>query len=80
MIFHTNFKEPRPIRLTEKTRKFAFDSLNAKYGKNTCETMDVILDRTVAFNTITEIEKYNQAIYEIAKCCPLRICEGELIS
>lgn len=35
MLFPTLYSEPRPIRLSEATRRFAYDSLNHVYGLDT---------------------------------------------
>lgn len=44
MNFYTAYKDPRPIRLSEDTRKFAHESLNFKYGKDTKRNRAVSLD------------------------------------
>ena len=80
MEFYTQNGRKRPVRLSEATRKFAFDSLNRKYGLETLETMSVSLDDIENYESLTELEKYNHAIMRIAKEAPVRICEGERIS
>ena len=44
MEFYTQNGNKRPVRLSEKTRQFACDSLNRKYGLNTLKRMGVSLD------------------------------------
>ena len=44
MNFYTQNGRKRPVRLSESTRKFAFDSLNRKYGLDTIKNMGVSLD------------------------------------
>lgn len=80
MKFYSATNLERPIRLTEETRQFAFESLNRKYGKDTMENMSIALDSVAGFEEMSEIEKYNSAIYEISANAPLRICPGEKLS
>ncbi len=70
----------RPVRLSEKTRLFAYESLGHKYGLDTKKTMFVTMDGTPGFDQLTNIEKYDAAIMKIAAEAPLRVCDGELIS
>ncbi len=70
----------RPIRLSKETRKFAFESLNHKYGKDTWETSGVSMDDYEGFDKLSPLQKYDAAIERIAKTAPIRICEGEKIS
>ena len=70
----------RPIRLCEETRKFAFDSLNHKYGQDTWSTPAVSMDDYKGFENLTSLEKYDAAIEQISKMAPIRICNGERIS
>ena len=44
--FASPMKDGRPIRCTEKTRIFAKESLDGKYGREALETMMVSLDDT----------------------------------
>ena len=43
----------RPVRLSEKTRLFAYESLNRKYGLDTRKTPSVTLDSSEG---MTELE------------------------
>ena len=80
MEFYTSSGSERPIRLSEKTRLFAYESLNHKYGLDTKKTPHISLDHIENFDSKTELEKYNAAIYEIVSKAPVRICENEKIS
>lgn len=80
MEFYTSSKNKRPIRLSEKTRQFAYDSLNHKYGLDTDKTPNVDLNYIKDYTKLSPLERYNIAIYEIVKNAPIRICDGELIS
>ena len=80
MEFYTQNGNLRPIRLSEATRKFAYDSLGRKYGLDTIKTMSVSLDDIKDYETLSEIEKYNLAITRIAETAPIRICEYEKLS
>ncbi len=70
----------RPVRLSEETRLFAYESMNHKYGKLAIETPCVDIDDCSGFERLTPIEKYDLAIARVAEKAPVRICEGELVS
>jgi len=80
MEFYTSSGLKRPVRLSEETRQFAYESLNHKYGTDTRKTPSVSLDHIKNFESMSETEKYNAAIYEIVTNAPIRICENEKIS
>ena len=80
MLFPTLYSELRPIRLSEATRRFAYDSLNHVYGLDTKKTPCVFLDHIQNFKELSALEQYDAAIYEIAAKAPLRIVPGELLS
>ncbi len=80
MQFYTQNSRVRPIRLSEETRRFAYDSLNKRYGLETLKTMGVSLDGVEGFNALPNIEKHDIAIRKIAEEAPIRVCEGERIS
>lgn len=80
MEFYTSSDIKRPIRLSEKTRRFAYESLNHKYGLDTIKIPNVSLNHIENYEKMSALEKYNAAIYEIVTKAPIRICENELIS
>ena len=82
MEFYTPKGLTRPVRLCESTRKFAYESLNHKYGLDTRKTMAIALDDIdeATFSSLTKLEKYDLSIERIVKEAPLRICEGERVS
>ena len=82
MEFYTPKGLTRPIRLCESTRKFAYESLNHKYGLDTRKTMAIALDDIdeATFSSLTKLEKYDLSIERIVKEAPLRICEDERLS
>ncbi len=80
MEFYTQNGKQRPVRLSEKTRQFAYDSLNRKYGLDTLKTMSVSLDDFENFSELSTLKKHDLAIKRIAENAPIRICEGEKIS
>ena len=69
----------RPKRLSEATRRFAFDSFEHKYGQDTRKAPAVSLDDIEGFESLSPLQKYDAAIERIAKASPIRICEGEMI-
>lgn len=80
MEFYTSSKYKRPIRLSEETRRFAYDSLNHKYGLDTDKTPNVDVSHIENYKNLSSLERYNLGVYEIVTKAPLRICDGELIS
>ncbi len=80
MEFYTQNGKRRPIRLSEATRGFAYDSLNRKYGLDTLRVMSVSLDDVCGIDSLPPIERYDLAIKRIAERAPIRICEGERLS
>jgi len=79
-MFYTCADKPRPVRLSEKTRKFALDSLNGKYGDDTMRNFSASSDTIPNFDNLSELEKYDAAIKKICETSPIRICENEKIS
>ena len=57
---------PRPVRLREETRQFAFDSLNGKYGQELRESDHLALRREEA-EGLTPYQLYDLLIMKIAK-------------
>ncbi len=82
MEFYTAYKEGRPVRLSEETRKFAYESLNHKYGQDTRKTPFVSLDYVPEedYSSMSPLDRYDLAIRTIASKAPIRICDGEKIS
>ena len=80
MEFYAQNGNKRPVRLSDKTRQFAHDSLNRKYGLDTLKTRSVSLDDIEHFNELSNLQKHDLAIKRIAENAPIRICEGERIS
>lgn len=80
MEFYSPTGIRRPVRLSEQTRKFAWDSLNHRYGKDTWKTEAVTLDDIAGFKELSPIGQYDAAVARIAAEAPIRICGGELIS
>lgn len=80
MEFYSQNHTKRPVRLSETTRRFAYDSLNRKYGLDTLKTMGVSLDDIENIDALSTMAKHDLAIWRIAEQAPIRICEGERIS
>jgi formate C-acetyltransferase len=70
----------RPVRLCEKTRKFAWESLDHKYGLDTRKTDMIPLDEVPEFESFGPLDRYDTAVRMIAENAPVRICEDELLS
>ncbi len=80
MEFYTSYKDPRPVRCSEATRLFAYESLNHKYGLDTKKVENALLDHIEGISDMELFDQYDIAIEEIVKQAPIRICEGEKIS
>lgn len=79
MTFSTAASTPRPIRLQEATREWAYTSMQGKYGDEAMRHLDLSLDHIEGFEVLSELDQYNRAIREIAERAPIRICEAERI-
>lgn len=78
MKFYTAYKEPRPVRLCEATRQFAYDSLeHHRYGQEAMQTPAVAMDSIEGFAELTPLEKERHILREISEKCPLRLIPGE---
>ena len=74
MEFYTSFSEKRPVRLSEETRKFAYESLyEHKYGLESKLIRNINVTNDPGFGDMTTLEQYNRAIYLIATMAHLRI-------
>ncbi len=81
MTFDTVALTPRPVRLPEETRRFAYESLEEhRYGLATMETPAVTLDHIRGWDALTPLEKQDLAIREIAEKAPIRLIDGERLS
>ena len=78
--FYTPKGFRRPVRLSEETRRFAYESLGHKYGLDTRKTDAIVLDDEPGFESLSPYEKYDLAVRRIAENAPVRICEGEKLS
>ena len=70
MIFYAQNGKIRPVRLSEMTRKFAYDSLIRNYGLDTLKVKAVSLDDVKGFSELSDVEKYDIAIKRIAGAYP----------
>ena len=80
MTFDTPNGLERPVRLSEATRQFAYESLHHKYGLDTRRTDAVSLDDLPGFDAMTPLEQYDAAIARIAAAAPIRLCPDERLS
>jgi len=79
MLFPTASNIPRPVRLCEATRAWAYESMHGKYGDEAMKYHSVAMDSVEGFETMTDLEKYDAMIRRIAESAPLRICPEERI-
>ncbi len=80
MEFYTCANYPRPVRLSEGTRRFAYESLECKYGLEAMKTPCVVMDDVAGFDNMSNLERYNACISEMVRQAPVRVCEGEMLS
>ncbi len=81
MTFYTVSKEPRPIRLSEGTRTFAYTYLEQHLGgQEAMEHPAVPMDHIEGFDALSPLEKYDLSIREIVEKAPIRLFPGERIS
>ncbi len=78
--FYTAISQPRPMRLSEAARQFAYESQQGRYGTETKQHMGVSMDDVEEFAALSPQEQYDRMIEKIAKEAPIRICEAERIS
>jgi len=79
MLFPTASNIPRPIRLKESTRAWAWESLHGKYGDEAVKNGHLTADDIDGFDSLSDIQKYDACIRRIAESAPLRICDEEKI-
>ncbi len=79
MIFPTASLQPRPIRLSERTRDWAWRSMHGEFGDDALSHMAVSLDDINSFDQLSDIDKQDIGIRRIAEAAPLRICPEELL-
>ena len=80
MEFYTVHTSPRPVRLSEATRQFAYDSLeNHVYGQEAMKTPAVTMDHIAGFADLTPLDKERLILAEIAEKAPIRLIQGERI-
>jgi len=77
--FYSALEGTRPSRTSEKTRKFAYDSLNAVYGRQTHNTPSLAADKIAGFAAMSPSDKYDCAIKLIASEAPIRFAPDELL-
>ena len=79
MIFPTASLEPRPIRLSDAIRSWAWRSMHGEFGDDALSHMAVSLDDIEDFEQLSDIDKQDIGIRRIAEQAPLRICPEELL-
>lgn len=82
VVFQSPMKAPgekRPVRLSKETRKFAYDALNAVYGRALSKSPHVAMDDVPGFEEMSNYQKYDAIIRKIATEAPIRFCENELL-
>ena len=79
MKFYTACNEERPVRLSEQTRRFAWESLQGRYGTEAAATPHVVIPDMEAFEKLSDYGQYDAALRLIVTQAPLRLCEGESV-
>lgn len=78
-VFPTASKTPRPIRLPEEVREWAWESLHGKYGDKAMVHPSVLLDDGEELEGLSLLKRYGLVVRRIAELAPLRLCEHEKI-
>ncbi len=80
MEFYTVSKDPRPVRLSETTRQFAYESLELhRYGLDAMNTPAVTMDHVEGFTALSPLEQERLILKEIAEKTPVPLRPGERI-
>lgn len=79
MEFPTASATKRPVRLPARVRKWAWESMQGKYGEEAMQTPYVTITKE-GFEKLTDYEKYDYMIDLIVNKAPIRVCEEELVS
>ena len=80
MKFYTVYKDPRPVRLCEATRQFAYESLELHtFGLDAMKTPAVTMDHIEGFAALSPLEKERLILMEIAEKAPVSLRFGEQI-
>jgi len=77
--FYTVSEEPRPVRLPEEVRQWAWDSLHGKYGDEAVANYAVAMDDLPGIEEMTLEEKVDAAVLRIAKEAPIRVTPCEAV-
>ena len=78
MEFYTAYREPRPVRLSEATRQFAYESLELHaFGLEAMKTPAVTMDHIEGFATLSPLAKERLILREIAEKAPVSLRVGE---
>ncbi len=80
MIFSTASDTPRPIRLREEVRAWAWESLHGKYGDEAMANGCVYMDDVPGFARMSDFDQYDIMVRKIVEEAPVRICPYERIS
>lgn len=79
--FPTASREPRPVRLPEATRRFAFESLRARWGRETEAAPFLEAEGAIpGFAEMDALDRHDAAVRLVAGRAPLRIVPGERLS
>ncbi len=80
MEFYTVYRDPRPVRLSESTRQYAYESLELHaYGLEAMKTPAVTMDHIEGFEVLSLLEKERLILWEIAEKTPVPLRFGELL-
>ena len=69
----------RPVRLSEETRRFAWESLNGKYGRELIASDHLTMSRDEA-RGLSAYQLYDRLIARIAREAPVRVIPGEMLA
>lgn len=78
-LYTASEKNTRPVRLSEETRALAFEALSGRWGSEALTHPNVSMDFIPAeeWNQMSNFDKHDAIINEIAEKAPVRIIPGE---
>ena len=79
MIVFRSASCQRPVHLSEETRRFAFDSLNGKYGQEIRKSDHLLLKRE-EYKGLSRYRLYDLLVSMIVREAPIRVIHGEMLA
>ena len=79
LTFYTPCATPRPVRLSEETRRFAWESLHGKYGDEAMTHYALPMDGIPGFADMNDYQRQDAGIDLICREAPVRLTPAERV-